>query len=62
MHVKLCVLFVHPPDVAVCLYRDVANTIIESKQWPLALCGRSYDEGNDTTPFRQLIVKMPGNS
>ena len=42
--------------------RDVARIIVQSKQWEDAL--RNTTEGSvtkePTTPFRKLILKMPG--
>ena len=40
------------------LYRDCAMAVIESDQWLTAL--RRYNSKTDSTPFRELITRMPG--
>ena len=50
---KLCIYFI--PS------RDVASAIIDSDQWRLGLRGMYERNRRYTTPFRELIVKMPGN-
>ena len=43
------------------MYRDVAEAIISSPKWKLALrnCTKTQN-GRETTPFRKLIQRMPG--
>lgn len=42
-------------------YRDVAKAFIESSQWKDALDNvTTTRSGRKTTPFRELIKKMPG--
>ena len=40
----------------------IAHSLLQNPQWPKAMRHTFTCEGKVTTPFRQLIRKMPGNS
>ena len=42
------------------VYREIAAAVVKSSQWPVALRQTYTDRGHETTPFRELIRKMPG--
>ena len=43
-------------------FRDVAEAIIKSSKWKFALRNHTVEQnGKETTPFRKLIQRMPGN-
>jgi hypothetical protein len=43
------------------LFSNVAEAIINSKEWELALSNHiTMENGRETTPFRKLIERMPG--
>ena len=43
-----------------CVHREIAAAVVKSSQWPVALRRTYTDRGHETTPFRELIRKMPG--
>ena len=43
-------------------YRLIAHALLQSPQWPKAMRNTFRHEGKLTTPFRQLIRKMPGEN
>ena len=43
------------------LNRKIAMALLKSPQWPIVLRHTfETDEGKITTPFRELVKKMPG--
>lgn len=41
--------------------RDIVLALLKSPQWPVMMrCTYDTSEGQITTPFRELIKKMPG--
>ena len=40
------------------IFRDCAMAVVESDQWLTAL--RRYNSKTESTPFRELISRMPG--
>ena len=43
------------------LLRDIVNQLIGVPQWPLLMCCTITDDSDKTTtPFREMIKKMPG--
>lgn len=43
-------------------FRLIAHALLQSPQWPKAMRHTFIHEGKETTPFRQLIRKMPGEN
>lgn len=44
------------------MHREIAKQLIETPQWPLLMRHTfiDSDSGKKTTPFREMIRKMPG--
>ena len=42
------------------IYREIVNQLIETPQWPLLMRQTVVVYGKKTTPFREMIRKMPG--
>ena len=45
-------------DLLSWIIRDCAMAVVESDQWGVAL--RRYNNKIDSTPFRELVSRMPG--
>ena len=60
IHARNCIYILYVIDCCVYfsrVYRSVAAVVVNSSQWAVAL--RYTAPGDKTTPFRELIRKMP---